>query len=268
MAVTFIENDKNEFVDVLNQVVLMKTLSNGEVKNTLHSLEDAIQSYLKDDIDGALKELQNSTTLLDLLPKDNDLYDYLYEIKMIIYELYVKIYVDSYPGKAIGYLDLIEKQICTPKKTMTTEKLDYRHTISYYYYRGIAFKNINDSYNARACYAVVTTTLLKDLTRKGWIADLDICLRLYYVAGKSFVGIDDGISEYLFKAALQLFHKYYVNNRTKVRKLIITKNTCQLCIANGEALLGLFKKHGLMKDASELEYDIKYLYNLLNKIQL
>ena len=265
VAIKFIENDKKEFVNVINQLRIMKsTTSQQELKVTIQSLEDAIVLYFDDDIKAALNELENSTRLYDMLPKNTDKYDWLYEIKMIILELYVKIYVDRDPKKALEYLEMIKNQVNIPKKTGTTEIRDYRHVVSSYYYMGLAHKNLNDIHSARGCYTA-GVGMLKILIPRGWIVDLDMCLRLYYVAGKSFIGIDDSCSVLSYSAALDLFHKFFEKWKQGIRTVPITESTCKLCIANGEALLELFEKNGNVEGAKDLKSDIKFLYDLSKK---
>ena len=267
MAIRFIENDKKEFVNVINQLRIMNsTTSKKEMKITIQSLEDAIVLYFDDNIKAALNELENSTQLYDMLPKNADIYDWLYEIKMIILELYVKIYVDRDPKKALEYLEMITNQINIPKKTGITKILDYKHVISSYYYKGLAHKNLSDLHSARCCYTA-GVGMLKLLIPKGWIVDLDMCLRLYYVAGKSFIGIDDSCSVLSYTAALDLFHKFFEKWKEGIRTVPITDSTCKLCIANGEALLELLEKNGNNKSASKLKCDIEYLYSLLKKLR-
>ena len=258
MAISFIENDKNDFDRPLGQVKSVISLSEGLLKKTAISLARAIELYMEGNMEASDDEAENALTLYDMLPKDEKLYDTLYELLMTIYELKVKLYVDRDPKKALEYLDVISRQINTPKKTSTTEKLDSRYSISSYYYMGLAHKNMDDMDKARASY-IAGIGMLKLLIPEDKIVDLDMCLRLYYVTGKAFMGEDDDGSILLFNKALNLFRMFYKDPRKK----IVTKDTLKLCIVNAEALLEMYKKRNDTVSMSSLKEDIDVLYKYL-----
>ena len=258
MAITFVENDKNDFVRPLGWVESVISLSQGLLKKTAGTLARAIELYMEGNMEASDDEVENALTLYDTLPKDEKLYDTLYELLMIIYELKVKLYVDRDPKKALEYLDVISRQINIPKKTSTTEMIDSRHSISSYYYRGLAHKNMGDMNGVRASY-IAGIGMLKLLNPEDKIVDPDMCLRLYYVTGKAFMGEDDDNSILLFNNALKLFHMFYKGPRKK----IVTKDTLKLCIANAEALLEMYKKRNDTVSMSSLKEDIDVLYKYL-----
>ena len=261
MAISFVENDKKDLDAPLGQVMSVIFLSEGLLKETAISLATAIQCYMKGDMEDSDDAIENALSLYDLLPKDEKQYDVLYELLMIMYELKVKLYVDRDPKKALEYLDVINRQINIPKKTSTTDILDSRHVISGYYYMGLAHKNMGDMNGARACYTS-GIGMLKLLIPRDRIVDLDMCLRLYYVTGKSYLGTDNSLSEASFTKAIKLFHQFFENKKRK----IVTKDTVKLCIVNAEALLELYKKLNDKDSESALKEDITVLYKYLDLV--
>ena len=260
MAISFVENDKKEFVRPLGQVKSVIFFSQGILQRTAISLALAIELYMEGNIEESEGEVENALNLYDMMPKDEKLYDALYELLMIIYELKVKLNVDRNPQKALEYLKVIARQINIPKKTSTTEILDSRHVISSYYYMGLAYKNLGDMNAAQSCFTA-GVGMLKLLIPRNRIVDLDMCLRLYYVAGRAFLETDQSASMLSFKAALNLFHKFFKDKKRKM----VTKNTVELCIANAEALLKIYRKQDDAVSEAALKEDINVLYTYLKQ---